>query len=101
MNDDPRVIYVDVDDTLIRTFGTKRIPMLSCVDFVRRMFAEGHQLFCWSRGGAEYSREVADSLGISECFSGFLPKPDVLLDDRGRKLLDYCEYILPANAPNH
>ncbi|GAA5511232.1 hydrolase [Novipirellula caenicola] len=96
-----RIIYIDVDDTLIRTFGTKQIPMTPCVDYVRRMHADGHALYCWSRGGAEYSRNVAVSLGIDECFLGFLPKPDVVLDDRGADLLDYCEFILPSNASNH
>ena len=96
-----RIIYIDVDDTLIRTFGTKQIPMTSCVDYVRRMHADGHKLYCWSRGGAEYARDVAASLGIAECFLVFLPKPDVLLDDRGADLLDHCEFILPANASNH
>jgi hypothetical protein len=96
-----RIIYIDVDDTLIRTFGTKQIPITSCVEYVRRMHAHGHQLYCWSRGGAEYARDVADSLGIADCFCSFLPKPDVVLDDRGAGLLDYCEFILPANAANH
>ena len=96
-----RIIYIDVDDTLIRTFGTKQIPMPSCVEYVRRMHSDGHVLYCWSRGGAEYSRDVANSLGIADCFLDFLPKPDVVLDDRGEEVLDYCEFILPANASNH
>jgi hypothetical protein len=96
-----RIIYIDVDDTLVRTFGTKQIPMTSCVDYVRRMYAAGHQLYCWSRGGAEYSLGVAISLGIADCFLAFLPKPDVVLDDRGAELLDHCEFILPSNEANH
>ena len=96
-----RIIYIDVDDTLIRTFGTKQIPMTPCVDYVRRMHSDGHMLYCWSRGGAEYSRDVAASLGIDDCFVGFLPKPDIVLDDRGADLLDYCEFILPSNASYH
>ena len=96
-----RVIYVDVDDTLIRTVGTKQIPMPASVDFVRRMHAAGHTLYCWSRGGGDYSRDVAASLAIADCFVGFLPKPDVVLDDSGDKLLNYCDVILPSNAPNH
>jgi len=71
-----RIIYIDVDDTLVRTFGTKQIPMTSCVDYVRRMYAAGH-------------------------FLAFLPKPDVVLDDRGAELLDHCEFILPSNEANH
>ncbi|MGI9469876.1 MAG: hydrolase [Rubripirellula sp.] len=96
-----RVIYVDVDDTLIRTVGRKQIPMPASADYVRRMHSEEHELYCWSRGGSEYSRRVCESLGIADCFVAFLPKPDVVLDDRGLELLDYCEVILPGNASNH
>jgi len=96
-----RVIYIDVDDTLIRSVGKTQIPMPASVDYVRRMHEAGDLLYCWSRGGGDYARDVAVSLGIVDCFIGFLPKPDVCLDDRGDKMLDYCEVILPGNAANH
>ena len=86
MPDDPLqpalVVYVDVDDTLVRTVGTKRIPMTGAVDHVRSLHADGAQLFCWSSGGGEYARAVAEDLGIAACFVAFLPKPHVLLDDQ-------------------
>ena len=94
----PSVIFVDVDDTLIRTVGTKRIPIPASLAFVQRMHSAGHSLYCWSRGGAEYSCEVAEQFGIKECFVGFLPKPDVLLDDRLENLLDHCQFIHPNSA---
>jgi hypothetical protein len=31
------VVYVDVDDTLVRTVGTKRIPMSEVVEHVRAL----------------------------------------------------------------
>ena len=96
-----QVIFVDVDDTLIRSFGGKQIPMTGSVDLIRRMYENGDRLFCWSRGGDDYAKCVADSLGILECFEAFLPKPDVIIDDQGRKALEHCEIILPANAANH
>lgn len=92
------VIFVDVDDTLIRSFGTKQIPIPNAVDYVRDMFNAGNVLYCWSRGGAQYSREIATKLGIAECFVCFLPKPDVVLDDRLAELLDHCQFIHPMNA---
>lgn len=92
------VIFVDVDDTLIRTFGKKRIPIPRSADYVRRMHAEGHVLYCWSRGGSDYSREVATMLGIDGCFVGFLPKPDIVVDDRLEQMLEHCEFIHPNNA---
>lgn len=93
-----RVIFVDVDDTLIRSYGTKRIPIPNAIRYVRDMFETGHRLYCWSRGGENYSREVAIELGIEDCFVGFLPKPDVVVDDRLEGLLAHCEFVHPSNA---
>jgi len=77
------VIYVDIDDTLVRTYGTKRIPMPAAVRHVRELKAHGGaDLYCWSSGGAEYARRSAEELGLADCFTSFLPKPQVLLDDQ-------------------
>jgi hypothetical protein len=78
----PLVVYVDVDDTLVRTVGPKRIPITAAVEHVRLLFADGAQLYCWSSGGGEYARTAAEELGIAACFVAFLPKPHVLLDDQ-------------------
>ncbi len=92
------VIFVDVDDTLIRSFGTKQIPIPNAIRYVRDMFDAGNVLYCWSRGGAQYSRDVAIKLGIADCFVCFLPKPDIVVDDRLEQLLDHCEFVHPNNA---
>ena len=78
----PLVVYVDVDDTLIRTAGTKRIPVSGVAQHVAALAEEGALLYCWSSGGAEYAREVAIELGIERCFVAFLPKPHVVIDDQ-------------------
>ncbi|QDU27657.1 hypothetical protein ETAA8_27460 [Anatilimnocola aggregata] len=78
----PLVVYVDVDDTLIRTAGSKRIPVSGVAQHVIALARQGAILYCWSSGGADYSREVATELGIESCFAGFLPKPNVILDDQ-------------------
>ncbi len=58
-----RAAFVDVDDTLNRSSGSKRVPMDVTV--------QGRAtLFCGSRGGAD-----------DACFTAFLPKPDVLIDE--------------------
>jgi hypothetical protein len=75
-------VYVDVDDTLIRTAGGKRIPVGGVAEHVRELAAAGVELYCWSAGGGLYARSVAESLGLAKFFAGFLPKPQVLLDDR-------------------
>ena len=78
----PVHVYVDVDDTLVRSIGTKRIPIPSVVQHVRQLHAEGAVLYCWSAGGAEYARRSAEEFGLADCFTAFLPKPNVLIDDQ-------------------
>ncbi|MBS2036783.1 hypothetical protein JST97_17465 [bacterium] len=75
------IIYVDVDDTLVRSFGSKQIAISAAQDYGRRLHRAGARLYCWSSGGAEYARAYAEKAGLSDCFLGFLPKPQVLLDD--------------------
>jgi len=75
------VIYVDVDDTLVRSFGSKRIPMPHAIEKVRELHAEGATLYCWSSGGGEYARKAAAELDLTDCFVAYLPKPHVLIDD--------------------
>ncbi|HEX4630486.1 MAG TPA: hypothetical protein VH188_05930 [Chthoniobacterales bacterium] len=75
-------IYVDVDDTLVRSAGSKRIPIPSVIQHIIQLHSEGAVLYCWSSGGADYARQTADELGVTHCFAGFLPKPQVIIDDQ-------------------
>lgn len=76
-------VFVDVDDTLVRSFGSKQVPMSGTVEGVRRLAAADNVvLYCWSSGGADYARSVCERLGIVGLFAGFLPKPDLMLDDQ-------------------
>jgi len=94
----PRVIFIDVDDTLVRSFGSKRIPMPPVIARVRELHRQGDTLYLWSSGGADYARASAVELGIEDCFAGFLPKPDVYLDDQEVTEWRYCRHVLPGNA---
>lgn len=49
-------------------------------DYMRR--EAGAELYCWSSGGADYARQVATELGLDHCFTTYLPKPQVMLDDQ-------------------
>ncbi|HYE17432.1 MAG TPA: hypothetical protein VEA69_03250 [Tepidisphaeraceae bacterium] len=80
--DFPLVVYVDVDDTLVRSVGHKQIPIAAAVDHIRALRAGGAGLYCRSSGGGAYVRAVATALGLADCFAGFLPKPHVMLDDQ-------------------
>lgn len=77
----PLVVFVDIDDTLVRSFGSKRIPMTSVIERIRALHAEGAVLYAWSSGGADHARSTADELGLADCFVAYLPKPDVFVDD--------------------
>ena len=77
-----KVIYVDVDDTLIRSAGTKRLPIPSAIARIRALHSAGVTLYLWSTGGGEYARCTAAELGLTECFAGFLPKPTAIIDDQ-------------------
>lgn len=89
------VVFVDVDDTLVRSIGTKRIPMPRVIERVRALHAEGAVMYLWSTGGAEYARASAAELGISQCFVGFLPKPNLIIDDQAVADWRSCTHELP------
>jgi hypothetical protein len=78
----PLVVYVDVDDTLIRSAGTKIMPLPVVVEHVMDLARSGATIYCWSTAGAEYARSTALMLGIEHVFAGFLPKPNILIDDQ-------------------
>lgn len=94
----PLVVYVDVDDTLIRTAGGKRIPISGVTEHVRALAAAGVELYCWSAGGRQYALSVAEELGIAGLFTGFLPKPQVLLDDRALSQWQRLVEVHPAEC---
>lgn len=93
-----RVIFIDVDDTLVRSFGAKRIPIPPVIARVHELHQQGETLYLWSSGGADYARSSAIELGIQDCFVAFLPKPDVYLDDQSVDEWRYCRHVLPGNA---
>ncbi len=90
--------FVDIDDTLVRSFGTKRIPMVAMVQHVRDLHRDGVHLFAWSSGGAEYARASAVELGLENCFDGFLPKPNVIIDDQAPTEWRRLIHVRPGEA---
>lgn len=84
-------IYVDVDDTLIRSVGSTRIPIPSVIRHVAELHEQDTLLYCWSSGGADYARRSAEEVGIAHCFAGFLPKPHVLIDDQ--RVMEWPQFL--------
>jgi predicted HAD superfamily phosphohydrolase YqeG len=97
-NSRAEIVFVDVDDTLVRSAGTKRIPIALVVECVKGLRQAGATLYCWSTGGAEYAREAAHELGLGDCFVAFLPKPTVILDDQAPAEWRLCRHVHPFNV---
>ena len=100
MNDRPLIIFVDVDDTFVRSVSTKRVPMPAVVHHIRDLKNQGAILYCWSSGGADYARQSAEEFDIADCFVGFLPKPNVLLDDQEISDWRYLKTVHPTACEN-
>ena len=75
-------IFVDVDDTFVRSYGTKRIPITATIEHLKELQKQGAHLYCWSSGGADYAKKSAEEFGLADIFTAFLPKPQVLIDDQ-------------------
>ena len=84
-------IFVDVDDTLVRSYGTKRIPITATIEHLKELKKQGAQLYCWSSGGADYAKKSADEFGIVDIFIAFLPKPQVIIDDQN--ITDWKRFV--------
>jgi hypothetical protein len=92
------VVYIDVDDTLVRSAGTKTMPVPSMVEHVKALASSGAELYCWSTVGAEYARETARRLGLEQSFVGFLPKPHIVIDDQELHMWKKFEVLHPLEA---
>jgi Protein of unknown function (DUF705) len=95
------VVFVDVDDTLMRSVGSKRIPIARAIEHVRRLHATGADLYCWSSGGREYAMASAKEVGLEHCFTTFLPKPHVMLDDQPVADWRLCLELHPLSIQDH
>jgi hypothetical protein len=95
------IVYVDVDDTFVRSVGHKRIPIKNTLDHVRALKNAGATLYCWSTGGADYARESAQEFGIADCFDGYLPKPNVMIDDQLVSSWRLCLEMHPAELASN
>jgi len=90
------VVYVDVDDTLIRSVGPTRIPIPRAIERVKELRDGGATLYLWSTAGAKYARETAVELKIAEYFVDFLPNPTLILDDQPVSEWRGCKYEYPG-----
>jgi phosphoglycolate phosphatase-like HAD superfamily hydrolase len=91
-------VYVDVDETLLRHYGTRQIPIPSVIKQVKALHKQGAELYCWSSMGAAYARECAENCGVVHCFQAFLPKPQVIVDDQQPKAWRRILHVHPSQC---
>lgn len=92
----PLFIYVDVDDTLMhKRTGVEGTPISHVTKHVCMLHDEGAQLYCWSTGGADHARSMAQKLGIEQCFTDFLHKPQVFIDDERAEQWPHFVHVSP------
>ncbi len=95
---EPLYIYVDVDDTLIRKSGDGcEEPVQKVIDHVCDLHRQGALLYCWSTGGEDHARSTAQKLGIEDCFTGFLHKPQVFIDDERAEEWPHFVHVSPEH----
>lgn len=77
----PKVIYVDVDGTLL--IGKPAKPNTKLIEFLHTKRSEGFDLVLWSTRGEAHAREAACVCGTTDMFRAILSKPGYIIDDKG------------------
>ena len=77
-----KTVFVDVDDTLIRSVGSKIIPNTRVIEKVRMLHQKGMTIIVWSTAGSEYAKRISENIGISEIISFYFTKPQYIIDDQ-------------------
>jgi phosphoglycolate phosphatase-like HAD superfamily hydrolase len=93
---EPLFVYVDVDDTLVKKGPNgKEEPIPKVVEHVCELHRRGALLYCWSTGGEDHARAAAQKLGIENCFTGFLHKPQIFIDDERAEEWPHFLHVSP------
>lgn len=89
-------VFVDVDaeNTFIKGLENKLMPNPFIINKIRELYQNGAILYCWSAQGEDFARDTAEILGVEHCFTGFFPKPDVMVEtsENDWKKFFYTEY---------
>jgi hydroxymethylpyrimidine pyrophosphatase-like HAD family hydrolase len=90
----PRVIAIDVDDTLFSR-GQLNEPL---VGWIKEKAAAGYEVFIWSSRGTAYARESAAKAGLSDIIAAALSKPGYIVDDQGWNWIRYTRVVQPTGT---
>lgn len=77
-----KIIYCDIDDTLVDWSGTSYKPNKPNIDIVKRFHARGHTLIAWSAGGGSWAARIIKELKLEKYFTAAMSKPDWFIDDK-------------------
>jgi hypothetical protein len=66
-----KVVYVDVDDTLVRSLGSKRSPMRSVIEQVKRLHADGAEIIYGAPAAPSMRRKPRRNWESVRAASGF------------------------------
>lgn len=89
----PRVIYVDVDGTLI-VHGK---PNTMLIQWLRQRASEGYEINLWSMRGKEYASNQASAYECGEIFNAILSKPGFIVDDIGWSWIRHSAVVKPSH----
>lgn len=87
----PRVIFVDVDDTLIIN---NRVNA-ALVRWIILKHAEGYVVNVWSMRGEQAAEEAVEQCKLNKVINACLSKPGIIVDDMGWGWTKYTKSIPP------
>lgn len=96
--DAPRIVFVDVDDTLLTwkeelavdsipvKGPTGKImllrPLKKNIQQLKLFHLRGFAIVVWSKSGAEWARRAVEILQLEDHVDVVMPKPDYFIDDK-------------------
>ena len=89
----PRVIAVDVDDTLHSKAGCNRRLIAWC----EQQKTAGFYLMLWSSRGEAHARNRARQCGVADLFHLICSKPGYVVDDQGWGWIKYTKVVTSIN----
>lgn len=90
----PKVVAVDVDGTLhSRGQLNERV-----VNYCKAKKLDGFFIMLWSLRGEAHAREMANALGVTDCFDLICSKPGLILDDNGWQWARFVPCVRDLNG---
>jgi len=115
----PRVVTVDVDDTLLMwdyhdiphnedelitfedSYGQwKLLPHKKHIEFIKNLKHQGYGIVVWSAAGNDWAEEAVKMLGIEYLVDGCMSKPEFAIDDllRANRIIKSVLWVDPKTG---